>query len=544
MRGPEKTETVIATRQAMRAILLALILTAGLCGRGAGAQVTPVEPYITLDRPAMIHPDYGGAVLPPNIAPLNFLVREKGDAYCVRIHSEKGRPLEVISRTGEIRPDQKAWHRLLAENPGGILCLDVYVRNRNGPGPQAREDPAWARFASLHMPIAREPIDDFIVYRRIRPGHSTWREMGIYQRDLRSFEERLVLDNGYFKHGCVNCHTFCNNRTERMLLGIRSQPYGSSALLTDGTRADKISTKFGYAAWHPSGTLVALSVNDVRQVFHSAADEVRDVMDFDSFMATYRPGQSGVRSIPGLVSKDRLETYPAWSPDGRTLYFCTAPRTWQAHSPLEGTYDRIRYDLARVSYDIEQDTWGQPETILTSQEVGGSVLLPRASPDGRWLLLTLCDYGCFPVYRSSSDLALMDLGTGPGSGTRPYRRLDVNSETSESWHCWSSNGRWIAFSSKRLSHIFTRIYLAYVDEGGRAHPPLLLPQKEPRFYDSCLWTFSVPELVTEPVRVRGEAIGRVIRGSDRIDVTLPVTMATPKADALPRHDEVQPPGQQ
>jgi hypothetical protein len=392
------------------------------------------------------------------------------------------------------------------------------------------------------MPIAKEPIDDFIVYRRIRPGHSTWREMGIYQRDLRSFEEAIILDNGYFEHGCVNCHTFCNNRTERMLLDIRSQPYGSSALLTDGTQVNKIGTKFGYAAWHPSGTLVAFSVNDVRQVFHSAADEVRDVMDFDSFMAIYRPGQSGVHSIPGLVSKDRLETYPAWSPDGRYLYFCTAPRTWQAQSPLEGTYDQIRYDLARVSYDIDCDRWGEPETILSAREAGRSVLLPRVSPDGSWLLLTLCDYGCFPVYRQSSDLVMMDLGANPEGGPRVYRRLDINSEASESWHCWSSNGRWIAFSSKRLSHIFTRIYIAYVDEQGKVYLPLLLPQKEPRFYDSCLWTFSVPELVTEPVRVHKERIGRVIRSLDRIDVTMPVTMATPKADTLPPHDGLGPSG--
>ncbi len=526
--------TRIAARPTVRVALLTCAFIACTAGRGAGAQARPVEPCNAVDRPAAIYPDYGGAVLPPNIAPLNFLVQEDGDAYFVRIHSEKGSPLEISSRTGEIYPNKKAWHRLLADNQGGFLSLDVYAKISKGPG--------WTRFATLRLPIAKEPIDNFIVYRRIRPGHSMWREMGIYQRDLRSFEERLVLDNGYFEDGCVNCHTFGNNRTEKMLLGIRSQSYGGSTILTDGTRVDKIGTKFGYAAWHPSGTLVAFSVNDVRQAFHSAANEVRDVMDFDSYMATYRPGEGKVRVVPGLARKERLETYPTWSPDGRYLYFCTAPKTWQAQSPLEGTYDQIRYDLARVSYDIDQDRWGEPKTILSAQEAGQSVLLPRVSPDGRWLLLTLCDYGCFPVYRPSSDLALMDLGADPEDGPRPYRRLDINSEASESWHCWSSNGRWIAFSSKRLSHIFTRIYVAYVDEQGKVFPPLLLPQKEPRFYDSCLWTFSVPELVTEPVRVRKETIGRVIRGANRIDIAMPVTMATPRAGALPSHDEMAPSG--
>ena len=44
--------------------------------------------------------------------------------------------------------------------------------------------------------------------------------MGIYQRSLTTFNESVVLNNGYFKHGCVNCHAFCGNRTEKMLIGM------------------------------------------------------------------------------------------------------------------------------------------------------------------------------------------------------------------------------------------------------------------------------------------------------------------------------------
>jgi hypothetical protein len=513
-------------------VVLVWAMAACVASQAMAAQARPESPCAAAGRPAKILPDYGMAVLPPNIAPLDFLIQEKGDAYFVRIIAQKGQAIEIACTNGLIRPESRAWHRLLAENRGSDLQIDVYVRTAADKG-----TPAWTQFTSLHHAIAQEPIDDFLVYRRIRPGHSTWRDMGIYQRDLRGFAESPILDNGHFKHGCVNCHTFCNNRPEKMLLAIRSQPYGSSAILVDGGKVAKIGTKFGYAAWHPSGTFLTFSVNDVRQVFHSAANEVRDVMDFDSFIATFRPGQQQVRSVPGLADKDRLETYPTWSADGKMLYFCTAPRTWKASSLLEGTYDRIKYDLARISYDVAADHWGEPETVLASQDAGGSILLPRVSPDGRWLLLTLCDYGCFPVYRKSSDLVLMDLATPNGSGPHPYRRLEINSDASESWHCWSSNGRWIAFSSKRLSHIFTRTYLAYVDEQGKVSEPLLLPQRDPDFYDSCLWTFSVPELITGPVQTRNEGLARVVRGTEKVDVTMPVTMATPKADTVQRHDE-------
>ncbi len=86
----------------------------------------------------------------------------------------------------------------------------------------------------------------------------------------------------------------------------------------------------------------------------------------------------------------------------------------------------------------------------------------------------------------------------------------------------------------RLSHIFTRTYLPYLDKQGTVHKPILLPQKDPRFYDSCLWTFSVPELVIEPVHVRKEKLARAIRSDEKISVEMPVTMATPDAGgALP-----------
>jgi hypothetical protein len=522
----------------LRTLLLvcAITLRTELCGMGG--QARPDGQSVAVDRPPAAHPDYSGAVIPPNIAPLNFVIQEPGRAYYVKVHSDKGQAIEVSSRTGEIRLGVGPWHRLLAENLGGELLFDIYVLGRSATAPASGEQDTWTRFAPLRMAIAKEPIDDFIVYRRIRPVHSTYGDMGIYQRDVRSFEEKAVLENTSFDRGCLNCHTFCAHHTDPMLLSIRSRVFGSSAILVDGGQVTKIGTKFGYSAWHPSGKLVAFSANDVRQFFHLASDEVRDVVDYDSLVATYRLSDKTVRGVPGLVQKDRLETYPTWSPDGRHLYFCSAPKTWSDGPSFQEAYDRIRYDLGRIPYDVNEDRWGEPEMLLTAADTGQSILLPRVSPDGRWLLFTMCDYGCFPVYRQSSDLYLMDLQADAGTKPRAYRRLDINSDASDSWHCWSSNGRWIAFSSKRLSSLLTRLYLAYVDEQGQVHKPVLLPQKDPRFYDSCLWTFSVPELVAEPVKIRKESLGRVVRSSEQIGVKMPVTMATPKADTtIPQHDE-------
>jgi len=450
----------------------------------------------------------------------------------VRVRAANGEPIEFISRTGQIRLPQRPWRRLLEDNRGVTLSLDVFVKSQPGGGPGR-----WRRFAPVASTIANENIDRFVVYRRIWPGHSLWGQMGIYQRDLESYDERAILDSASFKHGCVNCHAFCNNRADKILLGIRSTTYGSSAILVEGGHVHKIGTRFGYTSWHPSGAVAAFSVNRVRQLFHSATNEIRDVVDFDSLIAYYRVDNQTLRTAPSLAGKDWLETYPTWSPDGRHLYFCRAPITWEDRYTAPKEFDRIRYSLVRIAYDVKTDQWGELEMVLSADQMGQSILLPRISPDGRWLLFTMCDYGCFPVYRQSSDLYLMDLAAARQTGRYDYRRLGINSDASESWHSWSSNGRWIAFSSKRLSHLFTRTYIAYVDNDGTVHKPLLMPQKDPRFYDSCLWTFSVPELVTERVPVRAEAIGTAVRAGRQTSVEMPITMATPNKGASSVQDE-------
>ena len=512
-------------------LMLLGVLSAGALSYALYANKAPavsIDKFNSVDRPAGISPDYSGTIIPANIAPLNFAVQEDGSYYCVKIHSKQGRTIEVFSRTPKIMIPEGPWHKLLDMNRGQQLNIDVFVKMQNNQ---------WSRFQSITNQIAREDIDGFLVYRKIHPGCEVWKKMGIYQRNLSKFDESLVLGNRHFGDGCLNCHTFCNNRTDKMFIGIRSSKYGSSVLLSKDGEVQKIGTKFGYTSWHPSGRVAAYSINHVTQFFHSSGSEVRDVMDLDSLLAYYMVDTGVVKTSGNLAKKDRLETYPTWSPDGRYLYFCSAPLWWSERDIIPPRYKEVKYDLVHISYDLDRDQWGELETILSAKDTGLSILLPRISPDGRRLLFCMCDYGCFPVYRASSDLYMMDLDAARQNGRYQYRRLNINSDQSESWHSWSSNSRWIAFSSKRRNGVFTRTYLSYVDSKGKAYKPLLLPQKDPAYYDSCLWAYSVPELVTEPVRITKEKLGRVVRGSRKISAEMPVTRATPKAGALRPHDE-------
>jgi len=511
------------------AALLIVVMIYVMAAQGAAPSPASCD---DVNRPPEIKPGYHDCVIPPNLAPLHFVIAEPGSRYFVKIHAEQGQPIEIMSRSPVIRIPARKWHGLLARNRGRTLSLDVLVESGSAQTRTTGSQRRWRRFETLRNHIAQEDIDGFLVYRKIHPAHSAWRDIGIYQRDLSGFDESCVLSNDSFAQGCLNCHTFCANRTDTMLVSTRSAKYGSAAVIINDGVAEKVGTKFGYTAWHPSGKIVTFANTAVALFLHSAADEIRDVIDLDAFLACYHLDKEAIETAPPLARKDRLETYPTWSPDGRYLYFCSAPLTWERRDVLPENYRDVKYDLVRVAYDIERDQWGELETVLSAQETGRSILLPRISPDGRWLLFCMCDYGCFPIYQESSDLYLMDLASSSDerrAKSDKFRRLDINSEHSESWHSWSSNSRWIAFSSKRDYGVFTRIYLSHVDPNGVVSRPLLLPQEDPTFYDSCLNTYSVPELVTGPVRVTGERLPRVVRSKDAISAQMPITTATPKA---------------
>jgi hypothetical protein len=435
---------------------------------------------------------------------------------------------------------QKPWHKLLEMNRGEELCFDVYVKPAVSRASVKNENNQWERFTTITNKIAPEDIDDFLVYRTHHPStHLINGRIGIHQRKLDQFNESLILDNRYYKRGCLNCHTFLNNRTDKMLIGVRSRPNETGEcnicdIVVEDDVVQKIATKFTYTSWHPSGRLIAYSFNTVRQFFHTARSEVRDSVDMESMLLYYLVDSRTLKTSPKFSKKNRLETYPTWSPDGRYLYFCRGPMLWSNQNKIPPeNYDKVKYDLLRISYDIEKDQWGEVETVLSAQDTGLSVLQPRISPDGRWLLFCMCDYGCFPSFQQSSDLYIIDLNAAQKTRQYKYHRLEVNSDQCESWHSWSSNSRWIAFSSKRRDGVFTRLYLSYVDQTGKAYKAFLLPQKDPTFYDSCLQTYNTPELVIEPVKVTKEKLARVIRGSRQISVDMPITMATPKAGQIP-----------
>jgi dipeptidyl aminopeptidase/acylaminoacyl peptidase len=331
----------------------------------------------------------------------------------------------------------------------------------------------------------------------------------------------------------MNCHTFLNNRPDNMIVQTRGVT-GGMILLRDGTLT-KVDTRTklnpapaAFVSWHPSGRLIVFSVNTLRLFFHSARTELRDVVDLDSQLAVYSVESNSITSTSKITRPDRLETWPTWAPDGRYLYFCSAPKLWTSREKAPpDRYDQVQYDLMRIGYDLSTGAWGEVEAVLSAEETGLSITQPRISPDGKFLVFCMSEYSTFPCYQPSSDLYLMDLRTGR------YAPMECNSDQADTWHCWSSNSHWLAFTSKRGTGLLGRVYFSYIDENGKAQKPFILPQRNPAFYDSFPKLYQLPELIVDPVRVSEHEFARAILAPSGVTGQLAVTGATPKAEAGP-----------
>jgi Tol biopolymer transport system component len=443
-----------------------------------------IEIYDNEKREPKIEPDYSDITIPPNIAPMNFLINEEAEKYSVHIYSLRGEGLVVKSKDKNIQIPSGKWAKLMEQCKGGDLFIDIYTKQIG----------SWKKFKTVVNHVAREPIDSYLVYRLFDQGFEAWNKMGIYQRCLENFNVSPVMINDISEGGCMNCHAFNKNNSSTMLFHMREKMpgtiiYKNGNITKVNTKTEQTITPGMFASWHPGGRYIAFSNNRNPVFFNSIHNKLRETVDTLSDLILYDSEKNIVYKYPKLASGDRFETFPSWSPDGKYLYFCSAVAL-----PVSKLRD-IRYDLLRVSFNSDTHQFGKIDTVVysTSDELSSS--FPRISPDGKFLLFCMSSYGNFSIWNSTSDLYIKNLETGE------IFMPDINSKYAESYHTWSSNGRWIVFSSKRADGFSTLPYFVYFDSSGKTQKPFLLPQKDPAFYRTFLKSYNVPELVLSKINL-------------------------------------------
>lgn len=449
------------------------------------------------DAQPPVYPDYVDVTVPCNISPLNFLVRDSVDALYVTVACGD---IEIKShrRGNEAVFNPKEWRNLVESSLGKNMAVSV----------TALKSGQWTRYRDFSITVSPDSIDPYLTYRLIEPDYEVFSRLQIMERNLETFDERVICDYNMVGNRCMNCHTHATGHDDLSFFHVRGK--GGGMMLNDRGKLRKLEIKTPdmvsgpvYAQFDPSGRFIVFSTNAIIPAFHSRPDKRLEVFDTKSDVYVYDLKRDELLRSPLLADSTKLETFPAFSADGRSIYFCAADGIIKP-----SRLDSVQYSLCRIGFDPERGEFGSVADTIVKARSGekNSVSHPRVSPDGRRLLYTAADFGTFPIWHREADLRMIDLKTGAVDS------LDnVNSAMSDTYHSWSSSGRWFVFASKRDDGLYGKPYFVHVSEDGKTSKPFVLPQESPSDYDYTLKSYNVPDLGTSPVTYSTGTLRKLIR---------------------------------
>ena len=466
-----------------------------------GCSSHPSENAKAVDSLPQIYPDYVGVTVPVDIAPLDFsMLNDSVKAMDVWVKGAKGEPIPASGEYADFDVDE--WHRLLSANRGDSIVVTVCAKQEE-----------WVRYLDFPIYVSADSLGEWgVTYRRIAPGYEMYGPMGLYERCLSNFEETELIENSRISGQCVNCHTANRTNPDQYVFHVRGEKGATTIrnlqFTTDSTgnpradmellkaRNDSLGGSMVYPYWHPGGRYCAFSTNSTSQMFHTANNKRIEVYDSSSDVFVYDTWTRAILKDTLVMRKYWAENTPAFSPDGRWLYFTTARRQLY---PTD--FDKERYSLCRVAFDAATGRLGERVDTLVKE---ASSTWPRPSYDGRYLMYTRANYGYFSIWHPEADLWLLDLQTGE---TRPMD--EVNSQRAESFHNWALNSRWFLFTSRRDDGLYTRIYFSHLDANGKATKPFVLPQRNPkRYYRLSLYSYNTPDFTSRPVGLDAQMMAK------------------------------------
>lgn len=481
-----------------KAIYILLIVLASAC------QVkSPSSDVVSEDLPP-VFPDYNEVVLPVNIGSIYLETSEEIDglAMCA-VGSQEG---EIWSSTSEryIGFDDEEWSDLLSKNVNGTLSIVV----------KFLKEGKWTEYKPLIVTISSDSIDYGLVYRLIPPGYEGHADMGIYEYDFSTSNERALFENTKIKRSCVNCHSFNKCNPQMMSVHFRGT-HGATILQQENkrsvlnTRTRQTVSGFVYPYWHHGGRYVAYSNTIMHQSFYPTKGRDIEVVDEASDVIIYDTETETIIKSNTIASRSSFESFPVFSSKGDSLYYISA----ESRRVPDEIFD-IKYSLCGVSFDAATAEIGTNVDTLIASGDSISISYPRPSYDGRFIVFTVSKYGYFHLYHQDSDLWILDLKT------RKCRPLTLaNSNCAESWHTLSSNSRWLAFVSRRVDNRYGRVFITHLDSLGNETKAFILPQRRPLTADMGLFdSYNCPEFVVSPTPFEEVSVSDALRSSYRKDV--------------------------
>ena len=513
-----------------------------------GASSAPAA-AITIDYPA------AGALFPSEITPPVFLWRDTSPTARVwvidvsfRDHSHRiqaksrgeKRPIgeidERCAKAGavppELPPNEEAGHSWTPDaetwatikkhslkRPASVIITGFADEaaaqpvSRGEVSIQTSTDPVGAPLFFRDVPLISVPDGEKGVIKPL-PTEAipliAWR-----LRYLSEPKSRLMMEG---LPTCANCHSFSRDgktlgldvdgpSNDKGLYGIVPVKKETSirneyVIRWSSFAEEKASKRFGFMSQiSPDGRYIVTSIEN-------PGSHIRDfdARLFNGFYREYGFGQvfyptrgilawyskatGKLKPLPGADDPRYVQTSAFWSPDGKYLVFSRAEAKdpyYEGQKVAQFANDpnetQIQYDLYRIPFNDGQG--GTPERIEGASQNGMSNNFPKVSPDGRWIVFVENHTGL--LMRPDSQLYIVPFEGGPA------RRLSCNTSRMNSWHTFSPNGRWLAFSSKGRS-FYTQMYLTHFDAKGHESPAILVENAT-----AANRAVNIPEFVNIPL---------------------------------------------
>ena len=469
-------------------------------------------------RLQITYPLEGTRFPPESVAP-TFVWEDKTgsvDRWSIVVRDDTGHDvLRDAVDAPRWRPAEDSWRQIKqrsAERDAEVTIAGV-----------SRTKPATVlSSARVHIRTSKDKVGDSLFYREVPlpfltavqdPSRIRWRFGTI---DMQSGPP-IVLQN---LPVCGNCHSFADNGSTLGLDVDYGNDKGAYAIMpvathmvmddakiitwADYRRADGELTFGLLSRVSPTGRYVISTVKD-RSVFVAIPDIMISQLFFPikGILVVYDRETKTFSALPGADDPQYVQTNAVWSPDGTEIVFARAKAHHAEHLEQqdsavvdakdvpEFTVEKqpFRYDLYRMPFNDGKG--GTPEPLLGAADNGMSNFFPKYSPDGKWIVF--CKAKSYMLLQPDSELYIVPAHGGVA------RRLRYNTARMNSWHSWSSNSRWLVFSSKANTP-YTQLFLTHIDEDGNDSPPVLLER-----FTSPDRAANIPEFVKLP----GDAIAEI-----------------------------------